>query len=609
MDKVLEVILAYGLLPTFLLILIFLIVQDPNRAFKLKSLLIYPFFKIFHWFKREYVASEVSRYLNTFFKKELNPAKGDEASFKISWVKSDADPILKNGKVVIRMRRDDDQTKNILTAARYALPKMVCPLFRHNITTSYATAIDLTFLHKFAEQLGNHGKAVFRKYFLNPEVDGDQTLIETLQRLHRIDNFGVFTTIFINELEFVGEGIFADGDHKDRTSELIQFLNYLNTLAEREIGEELGDRLVNFSEKFRVGIILLAKSQIANKKGLLPYLRRLNINLERGCDSIYIIAFEPAFQFLEKFIQVVDGNQRVTIEKVFRRKHQTNSYDRQYSINICCLRRNKLFTNESFVKKVQANDIKAGRYVEGVVVDASEDEALISFLGVDGTIRKLDCSWVTFLNCNQVLSEGDTKTFMVKGIDTSNGNISLTLKFPLEEDPWRKVQIPKVSDIISVYVAAMDGVGLKCIYEGLLEISVPATELSWFGMTHDEKAALLRNNIEVKVMMVDADNRLIECSIRELSSNPWPAIHQAFKPGKVCKGKVLEVTEHFVRVTIDNGLVGKIPKENLLNAGHEYARFRETMVPGQGVDVVVTKVFISKKWIRLDLKRNLVPAT
>lgn len=90
-----------------------------------------------------------------------------------------------------------------------------------------------------------------------------------------------------------------------------------------------------------------------------------------------------------------------------------------------------------------------------------------------------------------------------------------------------------------------------------------------------------------------------------MENDPWPTIHATLKPGTEFNGKVYKISEHFVRVSIDNGLIGKVPRESLLAAGYEYSNYMENLVPGQGLEVVATKVFINKKWIRLDLKRNL----
>lgn len=597
MDKLIEKILLYGLGPTFLLVIIFLIVQEPSRAYKLRALIISPFFLIFKWFKREYVASQVSSALNIFFSKEL---KGNNTKIKIDWIRTEKDPYFQSGKLVVRMKRDEDQTMNILTATKYALPKVVCPIFRHHITQTYATAIDFTFLQKIANQLGNHGKSVFRKHFLNPEIEFEPDLGETLQKLIKLDRFGIFTSIFINELDHVGEGLYADANTTDRTPELNNFIDYLCTIADREVGKEI--ELMYFSDVFKVSIILLAKSMIASRRGLIPYLRRLNINLEKGSDSTYIIAFPQAHEFLSKFIKAVDGNQRVSINRIYNTKYYGQEF--KFSINICCLRRNKLFTNESFIKRLELSGITTGLQVKGTVVDCSLDEAMISFLGVDGTIRKSECSWVSYLNCNDVLKLGDINTFVIKSIDNSNGQIALSLRLP-ELDPWDKVSIPELSDIISVSIIISDSTGLKALFQNQIEIFIPKNEISWYLLSDVERQKFENTIVDVKVIRSERTERILQGSIRQLEQDPWPTIHQSLSKGMIFNGKVCEVSEEYVGVKVDNGLVGRIPKSALITAGYEYANFKQNLVIGQGIDVVVSKVFLNKNYIRFDLQRNL----
>ena len=95
-------------------------------------------------------------------------------------------------------------------------------------------------------------------------------------------------------------------------------------------------------------------------------------------------------------------------------------------------------------------------------------------------------------------------------------------------------------------------------------------------------------------------------SVRRTVEDPWPEIHKALPPGRELHGSVSEVNENFVRVALPNGLQGIVPRECMQQAGFEYADHATNVVVGQGLDVVVTKVFLSKRKIRLDLKRNVM---
>ena len=71
MDELVKNILQYGLVPTFLLIALVLIIQEPDRAIKLKALITQPFFKLFRWFSKEHISSKVSSQANEFLNSNI----------------------------------------------------------------------------------------------------------------------------------------------------------------------------------------------------------------------------------------------------------------------------------------------------------------------------------------------------------------------------------------------------------------------------------------------------------------------------------------------------------------------------------------------------------
>jgi ribosomal protein S1 len=252
---------------------------------------------------------------------------------------------------------------------------------------------------------------------------------------------------------------------------------------------------------------------------------------------------------------------------------------------------------------LELNGIRTGLQVQGTVVDCSLDEAMISFLGVDGTIRKSECSWVSYLNCNEVLRLGDTKTFIIKHIDNSNGQISLSLKLP-EHDPWEKVTIPDMGETTNVRIVFSDSVGLKGLFQNQIEVLIPKNEISWYLLSDDERHKFENTAVDIQVIQSNKAEKILHGSIRRLEQDPWPTIHQALSKGMVFNGKICEIAEEYVGVKVDNGLIGRIPKSALITAGYEYANFKQNLVIGQGIDVVVSKVFLSKNYIRFDLQRN-----
>lgn len=241
MDELLKAFLKYGLAPTALLIFLFLLVQDPNRAEKLKALILQPLFRFKKWFSKSYISAEVASNVNQFLSSDVFPytLSNEKHKIKIDWVTSVEDSAFKkNGKLILRLKQEDDQTKNILNATQAAIPSIIIPLIRTNIDYSTEKSIDLTLLKSLSEKIGRHGQYIYTKFFLKPEVNEDETIAEKIEKLVDLDVHGFFLPIFLNELEMVGEEVFAKSDMTDYSSKVKSFIDYLLTIANREIGSE-----------------------------------------------------------------------------------------------------------------------------------------------------------------------------------------------------------------------------------------------------------------------------------------------------------------------------------------------------------------------------------
>ena len=166
--------------------------------------------------------------------------------------------------MILRLREDNDQTKNILSAVHTALPHVLCPLIRDNMNSVCEKSIDLSVLKKLADKLGKHGNITFNKYFLRPEADNDKLINELIKKLLQIDKHGLFIPIFINELELLGRIFNSENDKEDYSNQIINFIEYLLKIANREIGEEI--ELEYIRNPFKLSTILLAKAQRADSQ-------------------------------------------------------------------------------------------------------------------------------------------------------------------------------------------------------------------------------------------------------------------------------------------------------------------------------------------------------
>jgi small subunit ribosomal protein S1 len=196
------------------------------------------------------------------------------------------------------------------------------------------------------------------------------------------------------------------------------------------------------------------------------------------------------------------------------------------------------------------------------------------------------------------------RSFILSSIDTDKGFLMLSLRFP-KLDPWKKADLPVVGQRVEVTVTSCDSMNYYCLSPNDVEVVLPRYETSWVENVNPTDRGLIGKQLTLVIIEKKNKERILKGSIRQKEEDPWPQIHKRLPKGTQIRGTVVEVTPHFVRVNINDGFEGILPDSSLKKAGFELADFAQTVVAGQGLDVVVTKVFLAKRRIRLDLLRNI----
>src|SRR5437870_7453623 len=178
------------------------------------------------------------------------------------------------------------------------------------------------------------------------------------------------------------------------------------------------------------------------------------------------------------------------------------------------------------IKQVQPNpwDKVAERYppgtqVEGIVRNLTNYGAFIEIEeGIDGLLHVSDMSWVRKVgHPSDVLNKGDKVKCVILNVDQERKRVALGLK-QMANDPWegdipsryhpgevKKGKVTKLTNF-GVFVELEPGL------EGLLHIS----ELSDHKVESPEEVVKVGDEIEVKVLRVDAGERKIGLSRKQL---------------------------------------------------------------------------------------------
>ncbi len=162
------------------------------------------------------------------------------------------------------------------------------------------------------------------------------------------------------------------------------------------------------------------------------------------------------------------------------------------------------------------SEIEVGKKYHGVVKSLTSYGAFVDVGGVDGMVHVSELSWSRIKNPAEVVSVGDEIDVFVISYDPEKRKISLGYKTP-ETNPWNIFMSQyKIGDTAHVKVVKMMTFGAFAEIipgvDGLIHISQIADRR--IGKPEDVLSE--GQEVDVKIIDIDADNKRISLSIRAL---------------------------------------------------------------------------------------------
>ncbi len=271
--------------------------------------------------------------------------------------------------------------------------------------------------------------------------------------------------------------------------------------------------------------------------------------------------------------------------------------------NIVVSRRVVLEETRAEARAELINDLKEGSILEGVVKNITDYGAFIDLGGVDGLLHVTDISWRRINHPAEVLSVGQTIKVQVIKFNEDNQRISLGMK-QLESDPWAKVDGKyNVGEIYSGKVTNITDYGAFVELEDGIEGLVHVSEMSWTRKNvHPGKIVSTSQEVEVKVLEVDAEKRRISLGIKQCTPNPWAAYIDEHPVGSIIEGKIKNITEFGLFVGLSDEIDGMIHLSDISweKAGEEAVK---DYTKGQDIEAKIIDVDVEKERISLGIKQ------
>jgi|GEM_PF-663836 len=277
--------------------------------------------------------------------------------------------------------------------------------------------------------------------------------------------------------------------------------------------------------------------------------------------------------------------------------------------NIVVSRRAMLVAEREKETKDKLATLKEGAVVTGVVRSIMPYGAFVDVGGLDGLLHRDDIAWDGGRGgrIENLLKVGEKLELQV--LQVKEHKLKLGLK-QLRTDPWAEVRaafspgavvkgtIVGVADFGAFVKLPLPSKPTEHV-EGLIHVS----EISYAKVKHPSAKFTIGQDVDVKVLGLDAESRRISLSTRALEKNPFEAVAQQFPVGTVVKAKVKSLADFGVFLQISDTVDGLVHIGELSWTEHP-KHPSEIVNIGQEVEAVVMNVDVQKQRIGCSIKRT-----
>lgn len=132
--------------------------------------------------------------------------------------------------------------------------------------------------------------------------------------------------------------------------------------------------------------------------------------------------------------------------------------------------------------------------------------------------------------------------------------------------------------------------------DGLLHVA----EMSWARLADPSSLLKVGQEVEVKVLKIDRENRKLSLGLKQLTPGPWDQVEEKYARGMSVPGKVTKLMEFGAFVELEPGLEGLVHVSEL--SPNRVRRVSDVVQPGQDVEVRILKIEPEARKMSLSLR-------
>jgi small subunit ribosomal protein S1 len=205
---------------------------------------------------------------------------------------------------------------------------------------------------------------------------------------------------------------------------------------------------------------------------------------------------------------------------------------------------------------------------------------------------------------------GGTFPFRVIEYGEDGKKVVVSRRALLEEE--KKAKIGKLRESLSVGMEVTASVKSLQKFGAFVDLGgidglIPLSEMSWDRSVNPAELLSVGQNVTVKVMSLDWENRRITLSLKALHSDPWASAEEKYHVDDRVSGPIVRLAPFGAFVKLEPGIEGLIHISNL-GAGRRINHPREVVETGQWVEVYVLSVDRQNRKISLSMQPKVEPA-
>jgi small subunit ribosomal protein S1 len=192
-------------------------------------------------------------------------------------------------------------------------------------------------------------------------------------------------------------------------------------------------------------------------------------------------------------------------------------------------------------------------------------------------------------------------------LETEDEDVVVDRRAVLEEEDRsnkeRRYAELKEGDIVSGTIRTLADYGAFVDIggaDGLLHIS----DIGWHRVTKPSDILTVGQQIEAKILKVDAETRRISLGMKQLQPHPWDAVPDKYKTGERIRGTITRTTDFGAFVELEPGIEGMIHLSEMSWA-KKVRKPSDLLKPGETVDAIILGINTTERRIALGLKQAL----